>query len=637
MANTVSYLYEILDRYSAPLRKIGKVTKRFASQARRAQQGVQKLSKKMDGLASRSQNLQGALGALGLGAGLKKVIDVSTDMEDAMSDVGRVTDVTASGLLQFEDTLERISEELGKSKRGLAEMAFEGGKLGIPIEKMEEFLMMTSRTAIAFDMVDQEAGRAIGSIQAKMGLMGEDAGKLLDSMNFLADTTSANGARMIQIIERLSGTFKVLELPPAVAAAFAAFADQIEVTPELAASGMQMMIRQMRKMPGMTTKLMADPIGTVNKLLERMTKMGPELRTKFMEKMFGAEASRFVEKAVGNFKLFGSTVEKALSAEAAGSMQRELENQMKRSSKTFQRFSVTVTNTFDTIGDVIKPFAVTVAKVLTDILIVVRDFAKENPKLIKFGAAIATITVVFTGLAVTVGLLMAALSPLVLFFATFALPIVGIVAGVTTLVIAFKKWVEASHPVIDVLRDIASDVGAIFSPLGKLLGIVGDVGEGFNGLNLFVDALGSAIIVILAPLRILLKTMRGIVGAGSAILKGDFKGAFKFIKEAGSGILDVGKQTAEAVGFRFDKDKALGDAVAASLAVSGLGKAANANVVGMDNANVVGMDNATAAATKNKDQKISVSGDIGVSANNGAKIDNADINLNGGANVANGR
>lgn len=598
MANTVSYIYEILDRYSAPLRKISKQTRKFAGFAKRAQKGVLNLSKKMDNLASKAQNLQGALGALGLAAGLKKVIDVSSEMEDAMSDIGRVTDVSASGLLQFEDQLEKISEQLGKSKKGLAEMAFEGGKLGVPIEKMEDFLMMTSRTAIAFDMLDQEAGRAIGSIQAKMGLMGEESERLLDSTNFLADTTSANGARMIEIIERLSGTFKLLEIPPEVSAALAGFADQIEVTPQLAASGMNMMIRQMRKMPGMTTKLMNDPIAAINTQLERMAKMGPELRTRFVQKVFGAESARFVEKAIANIELFGSTVEKATSSEAAGSMQRELENQMKRSSKAFEIFSATVTNTFDTIGDVIKPFAVNMAKSFSVIMRVVREFAKANPILVKFLAGFAAVIVVFTGLAATVGVLMAAMAPLTAFLATFALPIIGIVAGITALSVAFSEWVETGHPVIAMLGDMASDIGSILLPLGEMLGLVGESVGGFDILSDVINKFGHAIIAILTPVRVLLKSLSGVVQMSSAVASGDFSSVMDIAKSTFTDVANIGSE-----GF------------------SSLGS-------------VVGMDNANAAAGKSSPQQVNVSGNIGVSAAGGAKIDNAEINLNGGGNMA---
>lgn len=599
MANTVSYLYEILDRYSAPLRKITRNTQKFARATIKAQGGVAGMSMRMDKFARKAQNLQGALGALGLGAALASTVKVSSDMEDAMQDIGRVTEVSADGLMRFETTLENMSEQLGKSKEGLAKMAFEGGKLGIPINMMEEFLMMTSRTAIAFDMADEQAGRSIGSIQAKMGLMGKDAEKLLDSMNYLADTTSANGERMIEITERLSGTFKLLELPPEVAAAFAGFADQIEVTPQLAASGMNMMIRQMRKMPGMTTKLMTDPIGVVNDQLQKLADMGPEVRTRYVQKVFGPEAAKFVEKAVGNIKLYGKTVENAMSAKAAGSMQRELENQMRRSSKTFQKFSETWKNTVDAIGDAIKPLATLFAKIGTVFADVIGVLAKGSPMFIRLAALIAGVVVVFTGLTLVAGMLAAALAPVLATIAAISSPVWMMVAAVTAAVLLFAEWEASGHPIIRMLGDMFGDIGAILAPLGRMLGLVDEGTEGFSTWAFVIEKLGYAIMIILTPLKMFLVGLKGVVEAGAAIASGDFGGALDRLKSTGSELLGAGMEGIQAAG--------------ATLGIE-----------------------SSKAALQNKQgaQGVAVSGGISVTATGGAKVNSSEINLNGGANMA---
>lgn len=598
MANTVSYIYEILDRYSAPLRKVNKATQGFKRYARQAQQAAQRLSTRMDDIAGRASNLQGALGALGLGAALTHVVNVSSRMEDAMSDIGRVTDGSAEDLANFEKGLELISEKLGTSKEGLAQMAYEGGRLGVALDGMEDFLMMTSRTAIAFDMLDEEAGRAIGSIQAKMGLLPDDTQKLLDSVNFLADTTSANGAQMIEIIERLSGTFSTLEMPPEVAAAFAGFANQVEVTPELAASGMRMMIRQMRKMPGMTQQLMTDPIATVVGQLERMADMGPELRTRYIEQVFGAQATRFVESAISNVDLFGRTLDNAMSTEAVSSMQRELETRLGRSSTTFAIFSETITNTFDTIGDIIKPFAVNAAAALTPIIRAVRSFAENNPMIVKFGAAFAALIVAFTAVAATVGVLMAALAPLIGFFATFAAPVIAITASVVGLAVAFDEWVNTGHPVINMLQQMLNDIGAIFKPFGRLLGLVGDATGDFDGLSWFVEKLGYAVMAALTPLRLMLTSLKGLVQVGSKVMQGEFSEAWNIFKETG---FDFANQTMEGI-------------------------AAIGATIGVDNADEV-------LRARANDQQ-SVSGEIAVRALPGTKVENTNIELNGGGNMA---
>lgn len=602
MANTVSYIYEILDRYSGPLRKISNQTNRFTRIAGRAQKSIGNMGRKMEAFSTRASTMQGALGALGLTAALKGVVSVSSDMEDAMGDISRVTGLTGKPLLKFEDMLERISEELGKSKRGLAEMAFEGGKLGILPENMEKFLLMTARTAIAFDMVDQESGRAIGSIRAKMGLMDDDIGRLLDSTNFLADNTSASGARMIEVIERLSGTFSILELPPEVAAAFAGFADQVEVTPQLAASGMRMMIRQMRKFPGMTTKLMEDPVGAVNEQLEKMAKMGPELQTRFIQKVFGPEAGRFVEKAVSKIALFQETTEKALSPEAVGSMQRELEEQLRRSSKHFQRFGVVAKNTIDTIGDVLKPFFVELAKFSTTALLGIRAFVKENPNLVKFAGGIMAITAAVGVLIVGAGLLAGVLAPILTGIAAMSAPVALAVAGVASLGYVFAEWYQTANPVLDVLGGMYDEIILILTPFGQMLGLVGEGVGGFDLLGGAIEHIGLMIAVLLTPLKMFLQAIRGVVQASVALGRGDMTGAINALSASGTDIIKSGAE-----------------------GLTNLGR-----TIGIDNSKDVANRRAGGV------QGLNATGEITVSAIGGARVEKSNIRLNGGQNVATG-
>ncbi len=73
----------------------------------------------------------------------------------------------------------------------------------------------------------------------------------MDAINFLADNTATSGKRAVEVVARTVGTMKAIKMPPELVAGWAAFADQVEVTPELAASGLNMMIRRMTKIPSL--------------------------------------------------------------------------------------------------------------------------------------------------------------------------------------------------------------------------------------------------------------------------------------------------------------------------------------------------------------------------------------------------
>ena len=427
--------------------------------------------------------------------GFQASVNQSVKMEDAMSNIARVVSTTDSQLLSFENTLEKMSEQLGKSKVGLAQMAFEGGKLGTKLKDMEPFLLMVSKTAIAFDLQDEEAGRAIGSIRAKMGLMNKDTQTLLDSVNFLADTTSASGARMINVIERVSGTMSLLKIPPKAVAALAGFSDQLEVSSELAASGLNMFISRMKRFPGLTTKLMNKPLETIRSTLVAIAKMGPEVQGTFIRKAFGDEAGRFVQKMVANVELFDKTVTSALSADAAGSMQRELESQLKRSSKTFERFSQTATNSLDSIGDAVKPLIVSVAKFLTPLIDGIGRIAKENPKIVR-------LAFVFTVATVAVGLLTLAAGGLAIAIGFITAPFLLVSAAIGLLISAGFLLIENWEDMKGGARLLWQDVSGFFSNLW------GDITDGvenlantitdfFTGVILSASGFGSNLLDIL--------------------------------------------------------------------------------------------------------------------------------------------
>jgi len=468
MANQVSFIVRLQDKYSAAAANISRATDKINRKMGSLSKKINQVQKDFQKFGKKAVKAGALIVAAFFPANLAmaKTVKQSIAMEDAMSDIGRVVTATSDQLLKFENKLESMSERLGKSKVGLAEMAFEGGKLGIALKDMEPFLDLVSKTAIAFDLQDQEAGRSIGSIRAKMGLMNDDVKILLDSINFLADNTSASGARMINIIERISGTMSILKIPPKATAALAGFADQLEVTGELAASGINMFISRMQRMPGMTTKLMADPLGTVQEMLERMAKMGPELQSRFIRKAFGDEAGRFVKKMVANVDLFGKTIDSAFSTKAVGSMQRELENQLKRSSKVFQVFEQTSTNTMDSIGDAIKPLVVSIARLVTPLINGLGEFAKANPKLVKFLAvfsaiatAVGVMTIVIGGLAIAIGLVSA--------------PILIVMAAIAALSATIVFWEDFKSAAVSAVNAIISVLNNLLKPLNFVLETIG--------------------------------------------------------------------------------------------------------------------------------------------------------------------
>lgn len=399
MAEYASYIYQIIDKFSPVLGRINAANDRFVGGMRRAQGGLKKFGEK-------AANVQTALTSIGAGAGLIMVSKKAMEFESVMTDVNKV--VTFSSDQQFRAFRENIlktSVELGKLPKNLAEIAVAGGKLGVAVEDMDQFIGVVARTSVAFDMLESTAGDQIGSIQAKIGLTVEETGNLMDAVNFLADNTAASGSRMIDIIARTSGTMKSIEMPRKFMAGWAAFADQMEVSPELAASGLNMMIARMRKMPGMLELMVKSPQQAIAGLLKQLSGLDAITRAKTVDKLFGPEAGRFVLKAVTNMKKFDDTM-KLINQDTtfAGSMMRELEKKLATSETAWGKVKATLDVVAITIGDTLLPYIKEAAPHIVRMGFAFREWAKAHPGIVKIGLAIAAIMAVAVPLLIIMGM-----------------------------------------------------------------------------------------------------------------------------------------------------------------------------------------------------------------------------------------
>lgn len=351
MAFSVSYLYVIQDKYSRKLDKIRKSTDRFDRSAKKTTSRVALFAKKMGALRTA---LAGSAAVMAAAFPVKQAID----FEFAMSDVLKVLDdITPKQLQALEKQVFTTSIAMGKLPKNIAAVVAAGGRLGIPLENLGAFTRLASKVGVAFDITDEIAGDSLASITDKLGLTINRTGDLMDAINHLADNTSAKAGGMIEIIGRISGTMKTVEMPPELIAGWAALADRVEVTPRLAASGMKMMMRAMKGMPGMMEKLLKAPSKTMSDYLKTLAKIDKRRLPRVLEKKFGAEAAGFVEKLVGKMHLLDQTLGLvADKTKVHGSMQRELNKKLGTTKVLLRRLKSLFSVILIKLGNKILPF-----------------------------------------------------------------------------------------------------------------------------------------------------------------------------------------------------------------------------------------------------------------------------------------
>lgn len=434
MGFSVSFAYNITDRYSSKLAKIRKVTDRFkrgmkqaASKTRiftKAMKGMYKATKmvgrgikKVTGKLSGMQNLMGSA-AVGMAAifPIKKAID----FESVMADVEKVLrGITPKQFKKLKKEIKLASMEAGSLPVEVAKIAVAGGKMNIPINKLKGFIDLTSMAAKAFDVLEGDIAMDMARIANRIKLPIGKINLMMDAINFLADNTAASAGGMIEAIGRVSTTMSAIKMPPALIAGWAAFAEQITVTPRLAASGLRMMIEKMRLMPRLAKKMTIDPHGTIIDELKRLSKIPAIKRPKVITKMFGIEPARFVEASIDKMKLFEETIGKVSKKHKfLGSMMRELEIKKKTAAFKLKQLRAAYNILAIDIGATLLPVIKEIAPVFGKIATAISKFVKKNPELTKF--------IVISGLA------FAAIAPIALVIGTLLNP-VTLVAGAIAL------------------------------------------------------------------------------------------------------------------------------------------------------------------------------------------------------------
>lgn len=468
------------------------------------------------GRMSRFGAAASGLTGIGAGVGIASVLKQTAAVENAMIDMGRATNLPSAELKAFEERFMSLSEQIGISTDKLAIMAYEGSKTGIDTKDLDKYVKITANAAVSFEILEQEAGRALGSIKAKMGLNIDQLQKMMDVTNFVADATSADGERMINIIERLSGTFNTLHIKPEIAAGLAAMADQLETSPELAASGLNMVMTKMMKSSAIGKKMFAAPLETMREVFTKLSKLPEQTRIKTALKMFGeGDASRLAIKMASNMALFEDTMKKAADSKALGSMEREMASKLGSLTMLWKNMKNAVTNVMVAIGEGLAPDIKRFGDYMRDLVPKIREFVREHPGVVKFAAAVALIVAAITLAVPIVWALCAAFSFVAAGLALLTWPVVLFGALIAGMIWRWDEWVKSGHPLIKVIDSISGSVGRIIDKIEIMLGKNKDAKGTVDLLAKAFDFLGKMVAKALEPIDLLLKSMEKIIDLSS--------------------------------------------------------------------------------------------------------------------------
>ena len=199
MSFSVDYVYQIIDRFSGPLKKINNSTYRFKRGMVQARKEAARLDQKLEGLRQRSDQLRGSLfDGLALGYAFSIPIKKAVEFEAAMADVRKVVDFAEpDGLKKMSKQVLEMSRTIPISAKGIADIVAAGGQLGVAEKDLPDFAKTAAKMSIAFDMLPSEAGDAMAKLSNIFGIPVNEIEGLGDAINHLSNDSATKAEEIV--------------------------------------------------------------------------------------------------------------------------------------------------------------------------------------------------------------------------------------------------------------------------------------------------------------------------------------------------------------------------------------------------------------------------------------------------------
>ena len=341
--------------------------------------------------------------------GLTYVTKAAMDFETAMSGVKKVVDGTPEQIQALSTQIQQMSVDMGMTTDAIAEIAAQGGQLGIPIEKLGEFTKMAGQMSVAFGMTAEDAGDAAAKIANVFGIPIEKVGELGDAINTLGNTSAAKESEIVDVMQRIGGQAKQFGLATEEAAALSAAFISLGKSPEVAGTAINALLTKLQTANvqsddfkealagiGLNANKMADDIAAnpqqaLSNFLKTLASMDSQQRSVATFKLFGQEYVDDINALVGGLDTYNKALDSVKDKSAtAGAMQKEFNAKMDTSAQSIEQAKQSINVLAQTVGKELLPVVSLGAKAVGGVAQAVTSFAENFPLLTKFAVLVAS-------------------------------------------------------------------------------------------------------------------------------------------------------------------------------------------------------------------------------------------------------
>ncbi len=408
------------------LKVSGKLTNTELAQASlKTEERVRELQHQTNGWVESMGKAKVAFAGLAAsGAGIAVAANAAIKFESAMADVAKVVEGTEQQMQGLASRIKEMTATIPLAATELAQIAAAGGQLGVPIEKLDQFITLAATMATAFNMSAEQAGQAVAKLSNVFNLPLEEVRKLGDAINVLGNTTAARESDIVEVLTRIGGTARQFGLTAQQAAALGTAMLSLGVQAEVAGTGINAILSKLQTAGvqskdfqlalgemGVSAKqlasdIRANPQKALSDFLDTLSKLEGGRQAEVLARLFGVEYQDDVARLIAGLDGYKKALQAAGSeAATAGAMQKEFEKRVQTTEAQITLLKNSVGVLATNLGSVLLPVLKPIIGGLTSASTAMANFAEQFPLISTAAAGLVTATASVRALGLAFGAL----------------------------------------------------------------------------------------------------------------------------------------------------------------------------------------------------------------------------------------
>jgi len=235
----------------------------------------------------------GTAGIASIGFAVDKITSKAIAFESVMADVNKVVEFSSpEGLKDFGQDILNMSKTIPIAAEGLAQIAANGGQLGLTAKQLPDFVDVAAKMSIAFDMIPAQAGESMAKLSNIYDIPMNKMSQLGDAINHLSDNSAAKASDIVNVLGRIGGVSTQFGLTATQASALSSTFLAMGSAPEVAGTAINSLLMKLQTADAQGAKFQRTLIGMgVNsKALAANIKASPQQALSgFLEKLQGLD------------------------------------------------------------------------------------------------------------------------------------------------------------------------------------------------------------------------------------------------------------------------------------------------------------------------------------------------------------